>query len=53
MLATVEVLKKYDKNFCVESDITIIYTDHKNLLADSAINDLVFRFGHELAVYQP
>ena len=51
MLAIVEVLKEY-RNFLLGAEITI-YTDHKNLLATSTINDRVFRWKQKIQEYNP
>ncbi len=51
MLAIVEVLEEY-RNFLIGADI-IIYTDHKNLLASSTINDRVFRWKQKIQEYNP
>ena len=51
MLAIVEVLKEY-RNFLLGADITI-YTDHKNLLATSTVNDRVFRWKQKIQEYNP
>ena len=46
MLAVVEVLKEY-KNFLLEANITI-FTDHRDLLSNSTVNDRVFRWKHKI-----
>ena len=51
MLAIVEVLKEY-RNFLLGASITI-YTDHKNLLLDSSINDRVFRWKQKIEEFTP
>ena len=51
MLAIVEVLKEY-RIFLLGADITI-YTDHKNLLATSTVNDRVFRWKQKIQEYNP
>lgn len=51
MLAIVEVLKEY-KNFLLGANITI-YTDHKNLLSNSTVNDRVFRWKQTIQEFGP
>ena len=51
MLATVEVLKEY-KNFQLGANITI-YTDHKNPLSNSTVNDRVFRWKQKIQQFGP
>ena len=51
MLAIVEVLKEY-KNFLLGANISI-YTDHKNLLSNSTVNDRVFRWKQKIQEFGP
>ena len=51
MLAIVEVLKEY-RNFLLGAKI-VIYTDHKNLLANSSTNNHVFRWKQKIEEFGP
>ena len=51
MLVIAQVLKEY-RNFLLGSQITI-YTDHKNLLANSSTNDRVFRWKQKIEEFAP
>ena len=51
ILAIVQVLKEY-KNFLLGAQITI-YTNHKNLLANSSTNNRVFRWKQKIEEYTP
>ena len=51
MLAIVEVLKEY-RNFLLGATIEI-FTDHKNLLANSSSNDRIFRWKQTIEEYAP
>ena len=51
MLAIVEVLKEY-RNFLLGAEI-IIFTDHKNLLANTSTNDRVFRWKQKIEEFGP
>ena len=51
MLAIVEVLKEY-RNFILGAEI-VIYTDHKNLLANSSANGRVFRLKQKIEELAP
>ena len=51
MLAIVEVLKEY-RNFLLGEEL-IIFTDHKNLLANSSTNDRAFRWKQKIEEFGP
>ena len=51
MLAIVEVFKEY-RNFLLGAQITI-FTDHKNLLSNSTVNDRVFRWKQKIQDFSP
>ena len=51
MLAIVKVLNEY-KNFLLGANISI-YTDHKNLLSNSTVNDRVFRWKQKIQEFGP
>ena len=51
MLAIVEVLREY-RNFLLGAKITI-FTDHKNLLANTSANDCVFRWKQKIEEFTP
>ena len=51
MLAIIEVLKEY-RNFLLGAEI-IIFTDHKNLLANSSTDDRVFRWKQKIEEFGP
>ena len=51
MLAIVEVLKEY-KKLLLGTNITI-FTDHKNLLSNSTVNDRVFRWKQKIQEFGP
>ena len=51
MLAIVEVFKEY-RNFLLGAQI-IVFTDRKNLLADSTANNRVFRWKNKIQEFGP
>ena len=51
MLAIVEVLKEY-RNFLLGANITI-FTDHKNLLSNATVSNIVFRWKQQIQEYGP
>ena len=51
MVAIVEVLREY-RNFLLGAEI-IIFTDHKNLFANSSTNDRVFRWKQKIEEFGP
>ena len=51
MLAIVEVLREY-RNFLLGSKITI-FTDHKNLLANTSANDRAFCWKQKIEEFTP